>query len=216
MAAGEDLSGPDAFAASRRRMVDHDIVGRGITAEAILNALSKVERHRFVPPELQSAAYADRALPIGGGQTISQPFIVARMVELARIGPESKVLDVGTGSGYAAAVLAEIARDVVTIEVRPELAAAAAARLTELGYGNIAVHTGDARSLELGRFDAIVVAAATHDVPSGLTDQLAEGGRLVIPLGGRVSQHLWVIERQGDDLTRHRHEAVAFVPLIEE
>lgn len=215
MAAHEDLSGADTFAATRHRMVDHDIRRRGITAEPILAAMGRVRRHLFVPPGLRSSAYADRALPIGGGQTISQPYIVARMAELAGVEPDSKVLDVGTGSGYAAAVLSEIARDVVTIELRPDLATEAASRLAGLGYDNVVVHTGDARRLELGKFDAILVAAAAEEVPPGLTDQLANGGRLVIPLGGRLSQRLWVIERRHDQLVRQAHEAVAFVPLIE-
>lgn len=215
MVEDEGLNGLDAFAAARKRMLERDIRRRGVTATPILSAMGKVPRHLFVPPDLRSSAYDDRALPIGGGQTISQPYIVARMIALAAVGADSKVLDVGTGSGYAAAVLAEIVDEVVTIEVRPDLAAEAAGRLTELGYDNVVVHTGDARRLELGQFDAILVAAAATDVPPGLEDQLAEGGRLVIPLGGRMSQRLWVVERQGDQLLRESHEAVAFVPLIE-
>ncbi len=215
MAPDEDLTA-DPYAARRHAMVERDIRRRGVNDAEVLEAMRRVPRHLFVPPEMRATAYSDRALPIGGRQTISQPYIVARMVELARVGPEDRVLDVGTGSGYAAAVLAEIASEVVTVEVRPDLAAQAKDRLIELGYDNVVCHRGDAAALDLGRFDAILVAAATRHTPAGLERQVADGGRLVIPLGSRPSQRLWVIGRRGDEFVREPHEAVAFVPLISE
>jgi protein-L-isoaspartate(D-aspartate) O-methyltransferase len=136
------------------------------------------------------------------------------MIELAAVTPTSRVLDVGTGSGYAAAVLAEIAEEVVTVEIREDLAETAKKTLVELGYDNIDCRHGNAATLELGHFDAILVAAATRESPPGLESQLTDGGRLVIPLGRRASQRLWVIERSGDELLRRPHESVAFVPLL--
>lgn len=206
MAADEDLT------RRRQAMVRADIARRGIQDEAILEAMRRVPRHRFVPERVRMAAYEDRALPIGAGQTISQPYIVARMAELARVTAGDKVLDVGTGSGYAAAVLAEIGAEVVTVEVVAELAEAAARRLA--AYPGVTVVRGDATRERLGEFDAILVAAATGDAPPPLEDQLADGGRLVIPLGSRHHQHLWVIERRGTGLVHVRHEPVAFVPLV--
>lgn len=213
MAADEDLTA-DAYTVLRHQMVEEDIQRRGVLDEAVLEAMRRVPRHRFVPSDLQRAAYADRALPIGGGQTISQPYIVARMIELAAVTPTARVLDVGTGSGYAAAVLAEIADEVVTVEIRDDLAKTAKTTLVELGYDNIDCRHGNAAALDLGSFDSILVAAATRESPPGLESQLADGGRLVIPLGSRASQRLWVIERSGDELLRRPHESVAFVPLL--
>lgn len=213
MAADENLTA-DAYTVLRHQMVEEDIRRRGVLDEAVLEAMRRVPRHRFVPSDLQRAAYADRALPIGGGQTISQPYIVARMIELAAVTPTARVLDVGTGSGYAAAVLAEMADEVVTVEIREDLAATAKTTLAALGYDNIDCRHGNAADLDLGSFDAILVAAATRESPAGLESQLANGGRLVIPLGSRASQRLWVIERSGDELLRRPHESVAFVPLL--
>lgn len=213
MAADEDLTA-DAYTVLRHQMVEEDIQRRGVLDVAVLEAMRRVPRHRFVPSDIRRAAYADRALPIGGGQTISQPYIVARMIELAAVTPTARVLDVGTGSGYAAAVLAEIADEVVTVEIRDDLAETAKTTLVELGYENIDFRHGNASTLDLGSFDAILVAAATRESPPGLESQLADGGRLVIPLGSRASQRLWVIERRGEELLRRPHESVAFVPLL--
>lgn len=216
MAENEGLSGPDDPSARRRAMVERQIRGRGIDDERILAAFESVPRHLFVAPDLQDAAYEDRPLPIGESQTISQPYIVARMADLARIQPDDSVLEIGTGCGYAAAVLGELADRVVSVEIRPRLANDARRRLEDLGYGNVRVLTGDDTVLDRGEtFDAIVVAAAPGAIPESLEERLADGGRLVIPVGGRFGQHLWTVDRHGDDLERTRHDPVAFVPLIE-
>lgn len=197
-------------------MVERQIAARGVTEEAILDAMRTVPRHRFVPPGSRRSAYADRALGLSEGQTISQPFIVARMIQLAEVESGDRVLDVGTGSGYAAAVLAHIADEVVSVEIVPALARSARRRLAELGYDNVTVVEGQWTELAEcdGPFDAIVVAAAAREIPSSLEERLAAGGRLVVPVGDRLGQHLWVVERDGDTMERSRHEAVAFVPLI--
>jgi protein-L-isoaspartate(D-aspartate) O-methyltransferase len=202
--------------AARERMVESQIAARGVDDRAVLEAMRTVPRHRFVPPRSRPLAHTDQALPLEEGQTISQPFVVARMAQLARIGRDHEVLEVGTGSGYAAAVLASIARRVVTVEVVPALARAAAGRLADLGYDNVVAVEG--RWTETpecdGPFDAIVVAAGTADVPSSLEERLADGGRLVIPAGRHGSQRLVVVERRGDELRRTDHDPVAFVPLV--
>lgn len=201
---------------ARHRMVERQIVARGITGDAVTHAMKSVPRHLFVPESSRRFAHSDQALPLEAGQTISQPFIVARMTELARVGPDDVVLEIGTGSGYAAAVLATIARRVVTTEIVPELARAAGRRLGELGYDNVTTVEGRwEESAECdGPFDAILVAAAADTVPASLEDRLGEGGRLVIPAGRRGRQSLWVVERRGDELRRTRHDPVAFVPLL--
>lgn len=211
----DELSGPNGLAARRRRMVERQIRGRGIGDERILDAFQSVPRHLFVPPGSEDAAYEDRPLPIGEGQTISQPYIVARMAELARIQPDDSVLEIGTGSGYAAAVLSHLGARVVTVEIRPKLANDARRRLEDLGYTSVRVLTGDDSAIDPEEtFDAIVVAAAPNSIPKTLEMRLADGGRLVIPVGGRFSQYLWTVDRHGVDLERTRHDAVAFVPLI--
>lgn len=216
MAENEGLSGPGDPSARRRAMVEQQIRGRGIEDERILSAFETVPRHLFVASDLQDAAYEDRPLPIGESQTISQPYIVARMADLARIQPEDSVLEVGTGCGYAAAVLGELADSVVSVEIRPRLANDARRRLEDLGYGNVRVLTGDDTAVDPAEtFDAIVVAAAPGEIPERLEARLADGGRMVIPVGSRFGQHLWTVDRHGDDLERTRHDPVAFVPLIE-
>lgn len=203
---------------ARRRhlMVERQIRRRGISDRHILEAMGAVPRHRFVAPRLRSRAYEDGPLPIGDGQTISQPYIVARMAELAEIGPADRVLDVGTGSGYAAAVYSLLCREVVSIEIRPELAETARRRLEELGYDNVTVISGGLEAVA-GQppFDAILVAAAASRIPESLEGLLAEGGRLVIPIGSPYSQLLWTVRRLAGELERHSHEPVAFVPLID-
>jgi protein-L-isoaspartate(D-aspartate) O-methyltransferase len=207
----------DERAAERERMVTEQIAARGIRDERLLAALRKVPRHRFVPEAERPAAYADQPLPIAGGQTISQPYIVALMSELAQIAPGERVLEVGTGSGYQAAVLAELGAEVHSIEIVPELAESARKTLREVGYGAVDVITGDGyRGLpERAPFDAILVTAAPSHVPQPLIDQLAVGGRLVIPVG-EGAQELRVLERTGAGVFGSSVESVMFVPMTGE
>ena len=208
--------------AERHRMVREQLATEApfreaITDSAVLAAMRAVPRHRFVPPTLRGAAYDDRPLPIGHGQTISQPWIVARMTELVRPEPGDSVLEVGTGSGYQAAVLAETVDHVFTIEIVGELARSARRRLRELGYGNVTVRHGDGYRgwPEHAPFDAIVVTAAPERIPEPLVDQLARGGRMVIPVGpqGR-GQALTVLHRRPDGTVEERVvSAVRFVPM---
>ncbi len=209
----------EEWAAERARMVDHDIAGRGVRDEAVLAAMRRVPRHRFVSPGAGPAAYADHPLPIGSGQTISQPFIVAAMAEAAHLSPTDRVLEIGTGSGYGAAVLAELAESVVTVERYRELADHASALLDELGYDTVHVVVGDGTQgwPEGSPYDAIVVTAAGPEPPAPLLEQLADGGRLVIPLGRlRDGQDLVRLTRRGDRLDREKLGDVRFVPLIGE
>ena len=200
-------------------MVDADLRGRGVRDPHVLRAMSVVPRERFVPDELARSAYDDRALPIADGQTISQPFIVAEMAEAAAIAPGDRVLEIGTGSGYGAAVVHEIGAAVVTIERHPSLAAAAAEALAATGHGDVEVVVGDGTlgCPSQAPFDAIIVTAAGPAPPPALLDQLGEGGRLVIPIGERSgAQHLVRVVRRGDDLRREELGGVRFVPLIGE
>jgi protein-L-isoaspartate(D-aspartate) O-methyltransferase len=183
----------------------------------VVEALAKVPREAFVPPDLAARAYDNRPLPIGHGQTISQPLIVAVMTHLLHLRPDARVLEVGTGSGYQTAILAELAGEVVTIEVVEDLAAAAAAKLKELGYRNIECRVGDgaAGCPERAPFDGIMVTAAAPSIPQALVEQLAPGGRLVIPLGrDPLSQELLLVEKDAQGAVHERHLfPVAFVPL---
>lgn len=206
----------------RDRMVREQLAVEGpfraaITDSAVLGAMRAVPRHRFVPSRLRGSAYEDRPLPIGHGQTISQPWIVARMTELARPEPGDTVLEVGTGSGYQAAVLAEVTDHVFTIEIIGELARSARRRLGELGYGNVTVRHGDGYRgwPEHAPFDAIVVTAAPEQIPEPLVEQLARGGRMVIPVGPRGrGQALTVLHREADGTVERRVvSAVRFVPM---
>jgi protein-L-isoaspartate(D-aspartate) O-methyltransferase len=185
--------------------------------QRVVDALAKVPREQFVPADLAPRAYDNRPLPIGHGQTISQPLIVAVMTHLLRLQPEARVLEVGTGSGYQTAILAELARAVVTIEVVEALAADAAAKLRALGYDHIEFRTGDgaAGCPERAPFDAIIVTAAARIIPQALIDQLAPGGRLVIPLGrDPLSQELLLVQKDAQGAVHERHLfPVAFVPL---
>ncbi len=175
----------DAFAKARKRMVERDFRGHGIKDPRVLEVMSLVPRHLFVSERYRSQAYQDRPLPIGEGQTISQPYVVALMTELLKLKGNERVLEVGTGSGYQAAVLSHLASEVYTIEIIPSLAAKAEERLLRLGYGNVQVKTGDGFFgwEEKGPFDAIVVTASAEKIPDPLWNQLQEGGRLVMPLG---------------------------------
>jgi protein-L-isoaspartate(D-aspartate) O-methyltransferase len=200
----------------RAEMVRDDLANRGIQDGRVLAAMARVPREAFVPDHLKTFAYDDGPLPIGHSQTISQPYIVALMAEAAELTPDSTVLEVGTGSGYAAAVLAEIARRVCTIERHAALAEAAKARLAGMGYGNIDVLTGDGSEgwPKAAPFDAIIAAAGAPEVPRPLKEQLARGGRLVIPVGPRGHQSLRRIRGTKDGFVDEDLGAVAFVPLI--
>ncbi len=197
-------------------MVETQLRGRDVVDERVLAAMERVPRELFVPAKLRDRAYDDAALPIGAGQTISQPYMVARICEaLSLIGPE-RILDVGTGSGYQAAVLAELAEEVDTIERIPELAEQARANLAAAGYGRVRVHVGDgSRGLpERAPFDAIAVAAAAPELPRSLYDQLEPRGRLVVPVGRRGMQRLEVIVRSPEGPAVLRSVPCRFVPLL--
>ncbi len=200
------------FARERAALV-HSLEREGIRERRVLDAIGRVPRERFVPPSEIATAYADAAQPIGEGQTISQPFVVARMTELLEVQPEHHVLEVGTGSGYQAAILAELAQDVVSVERRPALAETASARLRELGYTNVRVVTGDASTgfAEAAPYDRILVAAATPALHPDLAAQCTPAGRIVAPVGDRDLQELVV--RHGDG-REERRGAVRFVPLL--
>jgi len=204
----------DAYASRRAAMVAQQIQGRGVSDPRVLEAMRTVPRHRFVPAHLQQLAYADRPLPIGAGQTISQPFIVAYMTEALGTAPTQKVLEIGTGSGYQAAVLARLVREVYTIEIVPELARRASATLKELGYSRVQVREGDGYAgwPAHAPFDRIMVTAAPDEVPQPLVDQLAPGGRMVIPVG-RGEQWLTVVEKTPMGVVERRTIPVRFVPL---
>ncbi len=206
-----------AFQQARAEMVARTIAARGISNSEVLRAMQTVPRHRFVPPDYVGQAYDDRALPIGYGQTISQPYIVALMTELLNLQEGDRVLEVGTGSGYQAAVLAELGFvEVYTIEIIPELAASAEARLQELGYTDIHIMQGDGYYgwPEHAPFDAIIVTAAPDHLPQPLFEQLAEGGRLVIPIGPPGwYQTLWLFVKENGEKKAYNMGECIFVPL---
>jgi len=210
------LPDEDPYLAPREQMVTTQIERRGVSDAAVLSALRTVPRHRFVPPDLIDQAYADHPLPIGYGQTISQPYIVALMSEALQVHPGDKVLEIGTGSAYQAAVLAELGAETYTIEIIPELANQAADRLQELGYTEVQVRNADGYFgwEEHAPFDAIIVTAAPDHLPQPLANQLAEGGRLVVPIGpvGSV-QTLWQFEKRDGELEATNLGAVSFVPF---
>lgn len=197
-------------------MVERQLRRRGIADERVLAAMGRVPREAFVPVALVPDAYADAALPIGGGQTISQPLVVATMLAALHPAPGDRALDVGTGSGYAAALLAELGAEVVGIELLPELAERARRALAVAGHPEVEVRVGDGRlgAPDRAPFDVIGVAAATDEVPPALLDQLADGGRLVIPLGGPEGQELVLLERHGDRVLRRHGLPCRFVPLV--
>lgn len=204
------------YTLARERMVRDQIVPRRISDERVLSAMRTVPRHRFVPPDLRHLAYADAPLPIGHRQTISQPYIVALMTSLLELKEDDKVFEVGTGSGYQAAILAHIANQVFTIERIGEIADKTRELFQELGLKNIHVVDGDG-SLGLEEeapFDAIIVTAAAPKVPEPLKEQLADGGRMVLPVGGRNGQILELWKRKGRKLEKDRLAPVAFVPLV--
>ena len=211
--------GDDADTERRHRMIEKDIKGRGVADPAVLREMSKVPRHLFVDAALRDQAYDDHPLPIGEGQTISQPYVVALMTEALQVGPGDRVLEIGTGSGYQAAVLAGIVKEVYTIEIIKGLADRAGATLARLGYRNVHVRSGDGYGgwPEHAPFDAIIITAAADHIPRPLMDQLREGGRLIVPLGspGRV-QTLSLATKQRGALSVGKIIPVAFVPMTGE
>lgn len=198
----------------RRQMVEQQIRARGIEDDSVLKAMEKVPRHKFVPESQRHRAYADHPLPIGQDQTISQPFIVAYMTEAADISKKEKVLEIGTGSGYQAAILGEVAKEVYTIEIIPELAEGASRVLNELGYKNVFVKAGNGYLgwPEHAPFDAIIVTAAPDEIPQALVDQLAVNGKMVIPVG-TTYQEMIIVEKNQKGVTEKRTIAVRFVPM---
>ena len=198
-------------------MVERQLIARDITDLRVIEVMQRVLRHRFVPEDIRAAAYDDRPLPIGYRQTISQPYVVAYMTQALQLAPGARVLEIGTGSGYQTAVLAELADTVYSIEIVPPLAARAAATLAELGYDNVRLREGDGYAgwPEAAPFDAIMVTAAPDHVPQPLVDQLAVGGRMIIPVGD-YRQTLTVLTRTDDSVTEDAVLPVLFVPMTGE
>jgi protein-L-isoaspartate(D-aspartate) O-methyltransferase len=206
----------DPYEPARLHMVDEQLRRRGIRDQRVLAAFARVPRHEFLPRELWNEAYEDRPVKIGEGQTMSQPYMHASMLAAAQIDPDDVVLEVGTGSGYQTALLAELAAEVFTIEVFPSLAEHAQQVLARLNYTQIVIRVGDG-SLgwpEAAPFDVVIVSAASPRVPPALLEQLRMGGALVIPVGDTREQNVWLLERTPDGVTRHVLEGCRFVPLL--
>jgi len=197
-------------------MVARFVAPRGVDDERVLDALREVPRHRFVPDTVAARAYGDHPLPIGFGQTISQPYVVARMTQLLAVEPHHRVLEVGCGSGYQAAILGRLARMVFTLERIDELARRASALLRELGYDNVSVKALDGTYglAANAPYDRILVAAGASEVPKPLLDQLAVGGRMIVPIGGEKTQRLRVVKKRRDHFGQEEKDEVTFVPLI--
>lgn len=213
--AGEDLT---QLAVKRQKMVAIQLRGRDIVDDRVLSSMQKVPRHLFVPPRLQPLAYEDTPLPIGQGQTISQPYIVALMSQVLKVKPDMRVLEVGTGSGYQAAVLAEMGAEVFTIEIIPELGLGAEQVIEKLGYERIQVKIGDGYKgwPEHAPFDRIIVTCAPSQIPGPLKTQLAEGGRMVIPVGRTGFQELVLLTKKNDRIVKDKIIGVRFVPMVDE
>src|SRR5437899_1732152 len=215
----QKVNSPSEFAAERQRMVEEQLKPRGIHDERVLAAMAKVPREEFVPENLRNKSYWDSALPIGHDQTISQPFIVAFMTEQLRPQPTDRVLEIGTGTGYQTAVLAELVKDVYTIEIIEPLAKDASARLARLDYNNAHVKVGDGYQgwPDVAPFDAIIVTCAPDKVPQPLTQQLKEGGRMIIPVGtGMMDQQLYLLEKKDGELAQRAILPVRFVLMAGE
>lgn len=210
----ELISDPSAVA--RRAMIDSQIRKRGVSSPRVLEALAAVPRHEFVPAKFREHAYADKPLPIGDGQTISQPYMVAAMTEALELAGSDRILEIGTGSGYQAAVLSLLAREVITVESHTPLALAAQERLTNLGYINVHVHNGDGSAgfPDGAPYDAILVTAAAPGIPQVFAGQLRDGGRLVIPVGDRDSQELVQARMENGKLKSRALFRCKFVPLL--
>lgn len=204
-----------SFQRARRDMVERQLRARDIGSRSVLDAMGRVPRHVFVPASLRMSAYDDRPLPIGAGQTISQPYVVAYMTEALDLRPEHKVLEIGTGSGYQAAVLAELAQQVFTIEIVPELADGARRALTAAGYTNVQVRLGDGYAgwPELAPFPRIIVTAAPPEIPDALVEQLAVGGRMVLPVGEGL-QRIVIVTKGASGATTQETIPVRFVPMV--
>ncbi|MGH9548634.1 MAG: protein-L-isoaspartate(D-aspartate) O-methyltransferase [Terriglobales bacterium] len=207
---------PDRFAVERQHMVETQLRARGICDPRVLKSMASIPRHEFVEAPYRDQAYEDHPLPIAAGQTISQPYIVALMLDLLQLDPSSKVLEIGTGSGYQTAVLTQLAKHVYSVERHPELARQAAEMLSRLALTNFTVVTGDgSRGLpEYAPFDAIIVSAAAAQVPPALFEQLREGGRMVIPVGPPEQQELQLVRKQDGKALIVLREGCRFVPLI--
>ena len=213
---GNHAVSSEYLAEQRSRMVDVQLRQRGIRDERVLEAMTRVPREDFIPPEFAREAYADGPIPIGEGQTVSQPYMVAAMVEALQPQPTDRALEVGTGTGYEAAVLCALVAEVWTIERHPQLAVKAEKILAEIGYSNVHVICGDG-SLGLREhapFNKIIVAAAAPQIPRSLIAQLAEGGRLVVPVGDRTGQQLQIAEKNDGQIVTSSHTLCCFVPLI--
>jgi protein-L-isoaspartate(D-aspartate) O-methyltransferase len=218
-AVGGQVDKEERFRRLRAEMVGEQIARRGVKDERVLDVMRQVPRHLFVPPSERGEAYTDKPLPIGDGQTISQPYIVAFMTELLGVRPDDTVLEIGTGSGYQAAVLARLARRIYTIEIIPSLAHEAERRLQAMGYANVEVRAGDGYQgwPEHAPFDRIIVTAAPPEIPQALLAQLKRGGRMVIPVGKTGdTQQLMVLEKSAtsDEIVRRNVIPVRFVPMI--
>lgn len=212
---GQDGSGENGYAEARRAMVTQQIIARGVTDDQVINAMRTVPRHRFVPFLFKSLAYNDRPLPIGHDQTISQPYIVALMTELLSLRGDEKVLEIGTGSGYQAAVLAQLADEVYSIEIVEPLAQRSRRLLQEMGYDNVTVRCGDGYKgwREHAPFDAIIITCAPPEIPDELIAQLGEGGRMVVPVGTYHQELLLITKEKGTIKTRDVLP-VRFVPMV--
>lgn len=210
------LADPPEARAAREKMVRDQILARGVSTPAVIDALRRVPRHWFVPENARASAYADHPLPIGEGQTISQPYVVALMTDVLGVKPSDRVLEIGTGSGYQAAVLSLLAAEVFTLEIKRELHERSAGTLKTNGYENVVCRHGDGYFglEELAPFDAVMITAAVDHIPPPLTRQLKEGGRMVLPLGNPFGyQNLVLVTKRGDDLTVRQITGVLFVPL---
>jgi len=210
----------DSYEIKRKFMVEDQIKRRGVKDEGVLMAVRKVKREKFVPKKYLELAYSDGPLPIGHKQTISQPYIVAYMTEHLQVSKSHNVLEIGTGSGYQAAILAELVDHVFTIEIIPELAENAEKVLMELEYENITVRTGDGYKgwPEEAPFDRIMVTAAPNEIPEKLVEQLAPNGRMILPVGGSIfAQYLWLVQKDNEGIvTKEKILAVRFVPMVKE
>jgi protein-L-isoaspartate(D-aspartate) O-methyltransferase len=206
----------DQYFELRKEMVEAQLIRRGVQDERVLHAMRSVWRHEFVPEQSVGKAYTDEPLAIGVGQTISQPYIVAAMTAALGLNGEEKVLEIGTGCGYQAAVLSLLCREVYSVEYRPELAAGASERLQRLGFTNVHVHCGDGSVglKDFSPYDAILLAAAAPSVPQPLLEQLNEGGRLIAPIGSEDHQELTLVRRRGEEFLARRGEGCRFVPLV--
>lgn len=203
------------YSALRAKMVSEQLIRRGIKSKPVLQAIQKIERHLFVPKNFTKAAYTDEPLPIGEGQTISQPYIVAFMTEALNVQLTDRVLEIGTGSGYQAAILAELCKEVYTIEIIRKLGERADSLLSAMHYKNISVRIGDGYQgwYEAAPFDAIIVTCSPSHIPKPLEDQLMEGGRMIIPVGENYSQELVLLTKKNGKLVRQKSIAVLFVPM---